>query len=199
MKLMIRLWLLLMIAFSFADILAKETLSISALPSPQNLDTEVVTNVPFKSWEDGLVKFDYSIAFRITSSNNVELAFGSDVNNDGILTHDEMELTVGWDCGEWFIENVCTGERITSLHIGDYGLHEFSCKMAFSRAGRRIEKIICTDNSAPLFMRLSQEKPLWLFSKSWNLLRIVARGDNVRGDESFSLCKSVTGLRIIFK
>ena len=39
---------------------------------------------------------------RRPTSNSVEVVFGYDANEDGVLGIEEGELSVGWDCGEWF-------------------------------------------------------------------------------------------------
>ena len=102
-----------------------------SLPPIMYLDTETVTNVPFTAWQPQLRYFTFKLAFNATPSNNVEMAFGTanrttdslPVGNgntgttgilpveDGVLTLDEYDLTVGWDCGMLFVENGTTGER----------------------------------------------------------------------------------------
>jgi hypothetical protein len=171
---------------------------ISSLPSPQYLDTEVVTNMPFRVWQDGLCKFTYSLSFNATSSNNLEMAFGCDADKNGQLSEDEIGMIAGWDCGEWFLKDVASGEIESSSPVGDDGVHEFSCIMRLHSSGM-IEEVTYTDNSTNIFPNVISAKPYWLYSSNWDLLRIVARGDNVRGNERFSARVDSKGLRIIFR
>ena len=57
------------------------------LPPVEHLDTETVTNVSFSAWQPHLRYFTFKLAFNATSSNNVEVAFGTDGNTGttGIL------------------------------------------------------------------------------------------------------------------
>ena len=93
------------------------------LPPVEHLDTETVTNVPFTAYQPHLRHFIVKLAFNATPSNNVEMAFGTDGSTgttgvlpveDGELSPDECDLTVGWDCGAWFVEEGATGERVTA-------------------------------------------------------------------------------------
>ena len=192
-----RFLFILLSLFVIADIQADEKL-VSRLPSPQYLDTEVVTNIPFHSWQEGLCKFAYSFTFNATASNNVEMAFGFDADKDGELSDGEIDLVSGWDCGEWFLEDLVGGASYTSLPAGDDTLHEFSCAMRLRSSGR-IEEVSYTDNSIGIFTDVATTKPSWIYSSRWNLIRIVARGDNIRGNECYSVRIDSKGLRIIFR
>lgn len=87
-------------------ILRVDAVIIFSLPSPQYIDTEVVTNMPICVWQEGICKFVYTLFFNATPSNNVEMAFGRDADKDGLLSEDEIGMIVGWDCGEWFLRDV---------------------------------------------------------------------------------------------
>lgn len=189
--------LVLLSLFTVMNVRADETI-VSRLPSPQYLDSEVVTNIPFQSWQDGLCKFTYSLAFNATASNNVEMAFGFDADKDGELSDEEIDLVSGWDCGEWFLEDGAGETRFVSLPAGDDGMHEFSCAMRLRSSGR-IEEVVYTDNSIGIFTDVATSKPSWIYSSRWNLIRIVARGDNIRGNERYSVRIDSKGLRIIFR
>ena len=71
-----------------------------ALPPVASPDTETVTNLAFTAWERGLHEFRFDLSFAGTTSNNVEIAFGTDANGDGELSDGEVTLLAGWDCGE---------------------------------------------------------------------------------------------------
>ena len=40
-----------------------------------------------------------------TPSNNVQIAFGKDTDADGDLAPEETQVTLGFDCGEWFVRD----------------------------------------------------------------------------------------------
>jgi hypothetical protein len=189
---------LYLLSFFSLIVLRVDAVIVSSLPSPQYLDTEVVTNMPFRVWQDGLCKFTYSLSFNATSSNNLEMAFGCDADKNGQLSDDEIGMIAGWDCGEWFLKDAASGGIETSLPVGDDGFHEFSCILRLRSSGM-IEEVSCTDNSTNIFQDITSAKPCWLYSRDWDLMRIVARGDNVRGNERFSARIDSKGLRIIFR
>ena len=118
------------------------------LPPVEFLDTEVVTNVSIPSLTQGVRKYSFLMAFNATTSNNVEIAFGMDEDGDGTLCDDEVSLSAGWDCGEWFIMNVATGERFAD--IGANGPHELNGGILL-RADGRVRSVAFCDDITPLF------------------------------------------------
>ena len=42
-------------------------------------------------------------------SNNVEVAFGTDADGDGVLDLWETDCVIGWDCGAWFVRKGADG------------------------------------------------------------------------------------------
>ena len=163
------------------------------LPPVEHLDTETVTNVPFTAWQKHLRHFTVKLAFNATPSNNVEIAFGTDGSTgttdvspveDGELSPDECDLTVGWDCGAWFVEDGATGERVTAAPTGGCGAHELVVRVRLRRTGA-IDDVRFLDNGAEVFTGLAASKPPWLHASGWNRLRLVGRGENVRAGERF--------------
>ncbi len=176
------------------------------LPLVEHLDTETVTNVPFTAWQKHLRHFTFKLVFNATPSNNVEMAFGTDggagtmgvapVGNggtgttgslpveDGMLSLDECDLTVGWDCGAWFVEDGATGERVTASPAGGCGAHELLVRVRLARDGA-IDDVRFLDNGAEVFAELAASRPPWLHASGWNRLRLVGRGENVRAGERF--------------
>ena len=53
---------------------------------------------------------DLSFRFDGTPTNNLELAFGTDVNTNGVLEAEEVGARFGWRAGRHFIENTSTGD-----------------------------------------------------------------------------------------
>ena len=130
------------------------------LPPVEHLDTETVTNVPFTAYQPHLRHFIVKLAFNATPSNNVEMAFGTDGSTgttgvlpveDGELSPDECDLTVGWDCGAWFVEEGATGERVTAAPTGGCGAHELvprSRRGSMHRAGTVYASSVAARTSA---------------------------------------------------
>lgn len=75
---------------------------ISELPPSDFVDTEVTTNFP-AAFGTNDNHFLFSLVFDSAPSNNVQAAFGCDADSDGILSAEETDLIVGWDCGRWRI------------------------------------------------------------------------------------------------
>ena len=81
---------------------ASERLSVADLPMPLRPLAEVETNVVFSTGAATDNKWTLTIERDVAASNSVEVVFGRDADEDGVLGVEEGELCVGWDCGEWF-------------------------------------------------------------------------------------------------
>ena len=161
------------------------------LPSVQHLDTEEVTNVVISAAVQGSREYAFELSFSGTASNNVEIAFGADANGDGALSFDEIGLSVGWDCGEWFVMNAETDERV-SVEAAD-GAHSL-VGMIRLRTNGRVREISFGDGPATLFPALQSAALGWTFPVEWNMVRLVGRGENVRSGEQFHVTATSHGL-----
>ncbi len=95
----------------FVAMVAAATDVRPVLPLVEHPDTEVVTNLVISTAAQGSREYAFELVFSGAASNNVEIAFGTDADGDGALSVDEIGLSAGWDCGEWFIMNAATGEQ----------------------------------------------------------------------------------------
>ena len=159
------------------------------LPSVQYFDTEVVTNVVVSA--QGSREYSFELAFSGTASNNVEIAFGSDADSNGALTVDEIGLSAGWDCGEWFVMNAATGER--AVASAAEGVHSLVGTIRL-RTGGRVREIAFRDGEAALFPTLQGAARAWSFPAGWNMVRLVGRGENIRSGEQFHVTATNHGL-----
>ena len=77
-----------------------------ATPAPSGCaDTESSINVAVTNWP-GLGRRIYlTLSAVATPSNNVQIAFGKDADADGVLAPEETQVTLGFDCGEWFVRD----------------------------------------------------------------------------------------------
>lgn len=73
------------------------------LPSPVHIDTEISTNCILRIGDGVSRTFAFTLDFDATPSNNVQIAFGHDADTDGVLSIEETGMTIGWDCGTWFV------------------------------------------------------------------------------------------------
>jgi len=85
-----------------APAVAASRVSVDALPEPVRALAEVETNIVFSAGATCDNIWRLSIELHASVSNCVEVVFGRDANEDGVLEVEEGELCVGWNCGEWF-------------------------------------------------------------------------------------------------
>ena len=94
------------VALSFAlltlSAFAGPRVVVSQMPEPVRALAEVETNVVFSTGAATDNKWTLTIERDTLVSNCVEVVFGCDANEDGILGIEEGELSIGWDFGEWF-------------------------------------------------------------------------------------------------
>ena len=159
-------------------------LAMPELPPPVFADTEVSTNVAMRAWTERMRMFNVTLSFDATPSNNVQAAFGTDESADGNLSAEEVGLTLGWDCGEWFIASADSTNRFTAAPAGTETRKELRLQMNLGADGlpRALE---LTDGTTPLAFAgidLSPPPPAWMFSKDWNLLKVVARGTDAQNE-----------------
>ncbi len=167
------------------------------LPSPSFWDTEVVTNLPLKAWNSEAREFNFSLAFNSTPSNNVELALGTDENDDGFLSSEETALIVGWDCGAWILVEP-NFKRHTREEVSSVGRRTFSFQMFVSHKGV-VKSLVVKDGSANILTNLTQKATCAaLAPKDWNLVRLTARGMDAP-DETVDFQYTPVGFAIILR
>ena len=164
------------------------------LPPVQHLDTEVVTNVAVSA--QGAREYAFELEFSGTMSNNVEIAFGVDADGDGALSVEEIGISAGWDCGEWFVMNTATGER-EAVSAAE-GAHSLVGTIRL-RTGGRVREIVFRDGVTALFPTLQGVARAWAFPAGWNMVRLVGRGDNVRSGEQFHVTATSHGITLRLK
>ena len=168
------------------------SIAVPPLPPPEYLDTEVSTNVVF-SLSEKIDTFTVELSLNATPSNNVQIAFGR-ASADGAFSSPEAELTLGWDCGKWFLE---TRGALTRLEAepADIALLKTISLTLSLRADGTVREATVTDGSPHLFA----DEPLsFPAATSWNMLKATARGFGVHG-ESFKVFSSTHGAKLIFR
>ena len=126
--------------------LAAAGVEISQLGVPEFLDTEVSTNITFEVSFDAMSRMNFAISLDASPTNCVEAAIGTDTDNDGNLSPEETDYTVGYRCGKWFQRDAVADAETetTETHTG------------------RIERMFT--------LRKRKLNP------AWNLLKVTRRG-----------------------
>ena len=140
-------------------------LSVDALPVPVRTLAEAETNVVFSSGAQGDNIWKLSIELESSVSNCVEVVFGTDANNDGVLGVCEGEVCIGWDCGEWFWRDRRSGE-VGSVECASGSRRlDWALRLNADRSARSIGGNVFSGMAAPT-----------CFNPDWNLARVVSRG-----------------------
>ena len=153
------------------------------LPTPEFLDAEVSATRRLEQPAFGLRGLDFRLDFNGTPSNNVEVAFGRDLDENGSLAPHETDVIVGWECGRYFIERFRTGERIEEANVGTNDVaRSLAWHYDVRRGGKVLKAFTASNEVCVTFASVSTNAPAWLYSRDWNLMRLTARGVDVQGD-----------------
>ena len=166
---------------------------LGGLPRGEFADTEATTNVPFAFRRSGVRDFQFELDFVGTPSNNVQLAFGRDLDADGVLGAYEADMTFAWDCGEWRIVN---GTNLASFAVAAATTNSLK-RLEWDLRMRRMKmrSLDVKENGVALFPELVDSPEPWFYSPDWNILRLTARGVDASA-ESARVVLVVTGYTI---
>ena len=172
MKLVTSLLFLIMacpVAFAGARVVVPQ------LPGAVRPLAEVETNVVFSTGAATDNKWTLTIERDAAASNSVEVVFGCDANEDGALGIEEGELSVGWDCGEWFWRdrraNAACRVEGTAQRL------DMTLYLNRDRAAKSLESSVF-----PSVVSLT------CFNPDWNLARVVSRGaETIRVESKISI------------
>ena len=89
--------------------------TVAQMPVSPFADTEVSTNMVINKADINYV--DLKFTFCGTPTNNLEMAFGTDANTNGVLEAEEVGARFGWRAGRYFIENTLTGDMFDGQKI----------------------------------------------------------------------------------
>lgn len=176
---------------------------VGGLPAWENADTEVSTNVPFAFPQAFAKHFLLALELAGTLSNNVQVAFGRDVNTNGVLEVEETGMALGWDCGVWKVRSgvrsvECgvpsgewTAEAVTTDRVK---VLEVDLKITRGKGKR----IVGTENAVALDWGTDEKLPRAMYDNSWDMLRLTVRGVD-RADESLRAAVRIAGMAVIIK
>ena len=190
----------ILLAAALSALVAAGAPSRAALPPVTHADTEVSTNVPFTAALDAAGRFAFDLSCRATPSNNVEVAFGTDANGNGVLEPEETDHVVGWDCGSWFTRKGADGA--CQMENGEWKIENgvepevrtLSWRVRVGADGTP-SRFEATADGLPAFAERSLES---IYRPSWNLLRLTGRGLDA-SLETFSVSATPDGTVFIMR
>ena len=166
------------------------------LPPWEAADTEVSTNCPVSFVSPFVADFRLAMDFDSTPSNNVQIAFGRDSDADGVLSAGETDIVFAWDCGEWILFGTNALPFAVSPAVST-NAHKVLCWDLHLRRGRP-KRLVLTENDVPLFPDFGTDPEPWFYDRTWNMLRLTARGiDNP--SESFLVNLDERGTQIFLR
>ena len=172
----IRVFLLASLVSAGGTAFAGRNIVVPAFPASIFADTEVSTNIVMHGHRDDTWKVGLHIQLAGTPTNDLEVAFGRDVNTNGVLDVEEIETMYGWRGGRYFVENVPAWERIEAEAVVNAlcGVCDIHLENDSSVVPRRF---VATCGGIAAFGGLATNPPpAWLFRREWNMMRIVRRG-----------------------
>ena len=172
--------------------------AVPPMAMPEFADTEVTTNIPVNVVRSDVRGLDMSVELCATPSNNVQVAFGRDADDDGVLAPEETDLVLGWDCGRWFAEEVATGMRTFAEDETPTAGDRFLRWRAELEGAGGVLRLAVTNTSGAAFAELSLARPEWACRSSWNLMRLTRRGTDMTA-ERFDVSFRYNVLHLIFR
>ena len=150
------------------------------LPEPSHADTEVWTNVPCAQLLSDVREFETVLDFTGTASNCVQVAFGRDENGDGDLSWNEEGVVIGWRAGDYFIEDVKSGDRFREASGATNAARRIAFRFAAGEDGAKSASVVC-DGAAKFAEALGGDLQ-WLYRRDWNMAKVTRRGVDSPGE-----------------
>lgn len=168
--------LLLLNGIVVSGVVFARTILVPTQPVSPYLDTEVSTNIVINAGLSDVRQIDVHFQLAGTPTNDLEVAFGCDVNTNGVLDAEETDAVYGWRGGRYFIENTRTWERFETEAATNAlcGVWDVQLKNDSSLRPKLFE---ATCGGETAFAELStRPPPAWLYRKEWNRMRVTRRG-----------------------
>ena len=127
------------------------SLVVPSMPPPEYDDCEVVTNCVFDASRSDARVFSVKIELDATPSNGVAVVFGRDTDGDGILSRTEETMAIGYDCGEWNVVNLVSGDKFSCPDASGRVALDWKLRL---NADRTIRSLAATVNGQQVFPQL---------------------------------------------
>ena len=170
------------------------TIQVPSMPVSPYADTEVSTNIPVNKADIGYS--DLNFRLNGTPTNSLELAFGTDVNTNGVLEAEEVETRFGWRGGRYFVENARTWEMFDGAALEQSQNFSVNLRLEVKHDTQQVRKVVVSGANASDFGSLvSNVPPAWVWRREWDLMRATRRGaeppsdwiDYTAGNYGFSI------------
>ena len=168
-----RLFLVFSFAFILSAVASAKEFVVPPMSTSSYADTEVTTNIAINAQRSDVKEFALNIFFEVASSNNIQVAFGRDEDENGILSFPETDAVYGYRNGRCVIEDVKNAVRYEEV-VAD-GRANFNIRVRM-RKYYTPEEFSASVGSSQIFTDFSSDVPSWLYQPKWNLMRITRRG-----------------------
>ena len=149
--------------------------TVNQMPVSQFADTEVSTNMVINKADINHVDLKFTLCG--TPTNNLEMAFGTDVNTNGVLDAEEVETRFGWRSGRYFIENTSTGDMFDGDALNSSQSFSVDLHLEVRYSSQQVRKVVVAGVNAAEFGTLATNvPPAWIWRREWNLMRATRRG-----------------------
>ena len=166
-----------LLALSVAGALALRAVefTVTQMPVSPFADTEVSTNMVINKADINYV--DLKFTFCGTPTNNLEMAFGTDANTNGVLEAEEVGARFGWRAGRYFIENTLTGDMFDGDALNSSQSFSVDLHLEVRYSSQQVRKVeVSGVNAADFGALVSNVPPSWVWRREWNLMRATRRG-----------------------
>ena len=146
-------------------------IAINAPEPSEYVDSEAATNIVFYAGNEWSRTFNLAIELnQATTSNNIEVAFGTDANTNNVLDRVEVDAIIGWDSGAWFYQDRRAG--VFESELSDGGTTALDSRLTLD-SRRNAKSLVATVDGDNVF---TNTIPATMFSHEWNLMRVTTRG-----------------------
>ena len=163
-----------------AAALAAAKVEVSSLPPSQYADTEADTNTVVCSAAVADNRFRLFLELDAMTNNCVMVEFGVDSDSNGALERNEIEFSVGWDCGEWIWRDRRSGCAAAVVRSADRRRLEWTLWLGPDKTARRL----FAEDGGAVF---DGAVPPTFYSSEWTLARVVRRGSEPSASVSYDM------------
>ena len=171
-----RLILVFLFAFILSAVASAKEFIVPPMSASSYADTEVTTNIAINTQGFYVKEFGLNIFFEAASSNNIQVAFGCDEDENGILSFSETDAVYGYRNGRCVIEDVKNAVRYEEVPAD--GSRNFNIKMRMKK-DYTPKEFSASVGTSQIFTDFSSDVPSWLYRPDWNLMRVTRRGAGV--------------------
>ena len=149
---------------------------VSPVPAPEFADTEVTTNIVFNRARNDVRELRMLFSFEGVASNCIQVAFGRDADEDGVLSFGETDAVYGWRNGRHFAEDVRSHDRIEAPAATSARALSVSMRLAKDFSIDRFSA--ANETGAAVLTNLSASMT-WLCRPEWDIMRVTRRGSGI--------------------